>query len=295
MTSASTRSTFRAPRFRAALLSAALALSLAGCASTQRSGNPDDPLEPVNRAVYQFNDTLDRYFMKPLAKGYKAVLPQVVRTGVTNFFNNLNEVVVAVNDLLQGKLNNGAQDVTRLAVNTTVGIGGVFDVASTMGLQKHDEDFGQTLGYWGMPAGPYLQIPLAGPSTGRDALGRLADYEADPIRWGLHGDIGWRNSLWGLKLVNTRANLLDASQMLEDAALDPYEFQRDAYLQHREAQIHDGAVPAPDQHSEDDPGPTSPVKPAASAEPAAEAPAKQGAIDPASLPIATRVSADSMM
>lgn len=305
MTSASPRPSFRAPRFRAALLSAALALSLAGCASTQKTAsNPDDPLEPVNRVIYSVNDNLDRYFLKPVATGYKTVLPQFVRTGVTNFFSNLNDVVVAVNNLLQGKLNNAAQDATRLAVNSTVGIGGVFDVAKTMGLPKHDEDFGQTLGWWGVGPGPYLQIPLMGPSDMRDAVGRVADYEADPIRWGLRHNIPLRNSLWGVQIVNTRANLLDASQMLEDAALDPYEFQRDAYLQHRNALVHDGDVPsAADQHSEDDPGPTSPIKPAtpaASAEPvapapAAEAPAKQGAIDPALLPMATRVSADSVM
>jgi phospholipid-binding lipoprotein MlaA len=220
---------------------------LSGCASTAH--NPQDPLEPLNRAVYKFNDGFDRVLLKPAATVYKTVLPQFVRTGVTNFFNNLYDILVALNNLLQGKLPQAVSDVGRVAVNTTVGIGGLFDVGTKIGLEKHNEDFGQTLGVWGIHDGPYLQLPFFGPSSFRDALGLAVDFQGDPVRWLWNHDVPTRNSLWGLNIVSKRANLLDTTDLLEDAALDPYEYQRDAYLQNRRSKVYDGNPP-PDNRSE---------------------------------------------
>ena len=228
-------------RLRTLLVPVLLALTfLGGCASTN---NPRDPLEPVNRAVYHFNDGLDNLLLKPAATIYKGILPQFVRTGVTNFFSNLYDILTALNNLLQGKLGNAASDVGRIVVNTTVGLIGFLDVATEIGLEKHNEDFGQTLGYWGIGDGPYLQLPLFGPSSFRDGVGRFVDMQLDPVRWLWRHDISARNSLWGLYLVNTRANLLDSTKILDEAALDPYEFQRDAYLQRRRNLVYDGNPP----------------------------------------------------
>ena len=202
----------------------------------------------MNRAIYKLNDGVDKVVIKPVAQVYKTVLPQFVRTGVTNFFNNLYDVLVALNDLLQGKLPEATSDVGRVAVNTTVGVGGLIDVATKIGLQKHDEDFGQTLGRWRINDGPYLQIPLFGPSSFRDGLGRFVDFKLDPIYWLWYHDVATRNSLWALDIVSTRANLLDATELLEKAALDPYEFQRDAYLQRRRSQVYDGNPPPEKDH-----------------------------------------------
>ena len=219
-------------------------LILGGCATN----DPRDPLEPMNRAVYKFNDVLDKTIVRPVAEAYKNVLPQFVRTGVTNFFNNLYDVLVALNNLLQGKLPEAASDVGRVAVNTTVGVGGLIDVATKIGLEKHNEDFGQTLGRWRVNDGPYLQLPLFGPSSFRDGLGRFVDFKLDPVYWTWYHDVATRNSLWVLNIVSTRANLLDATDLLEKAALDPYEFQRDAYLQHRHNLIYDGNPPPEKDH-----------------------------------------------
>ena len=235
-------------RFRTALLLGLLSVTLfAGCASTN---NPRDPLEPLNRAVYHFNDGLDKAIMKPVATVYREVLPDVVRTGVTNFFNNLYDILTALNNLLQGKIADAVSDVGRLAVNTTVGVAGLIDVATEIGLERHKEDFGQTLGRWGIGDGPYLQIPFLGPSSVRDAIGAFGDYKVDPIRWIWRDHVATRNSLWGLYFVNLRASLLDSTKILDEAALDPYEFQRDAYLQRRRNLIYDGNPPS--QKEEED-------------------------------------------
>ena len=235
-------------RFRTALLLGLLSVTLfAGCASTN---NPRDPLEPLNRAVYHFNDGLDKAIMKPVATVYREVLPDVVRTGVTNFFNNLYDILTALNNLLQGKIADAVSDVGRLAVNTTVGVAGLIDVATEIGLERHKEDFGQTLGRWGIGDGPYLQIPFLGPSSVRDAIGAFGDYKVDPIRWIWRDHVAARNSLWGLYFVNLRASLLDSTKILDEAALDPYEFQRDAYLQRRRNLIYDGNPPS--QKEEED-------------------------------------------
>lgn len=237
-------------RLRMSFLPGLLSLMLlGGCASTH---NPRDPFEPVNRAIYQFNDVLDKAILKPAATVYKGVLPQFVRTGVTNFYNNLYDILTALNNLLQGKIADASSDVGRIALNTTVGVLGLFDVATEVGLEKHKEDFGQTLGRWGIGDGPYLQIPFFGPSSLRDAVGQFGDFKVDPIRWIWRNHIATRNSLWGLYFVNLRANLLDSTKILDEAALDPYQFQRDAYLQRRRNLVYDGNPP-PEKDQEEIP------------------------------------------
>ena len=230
-----------AARFRTSLLPVLLSLLLfGGCASTK---NPRDPLEPINRAIYHVNDRLDNLLLKPAAIIYKGVVPELVRTGVTNFFSNLYDILTALNNLLQGKFADALSDVGRIALNSTVGIGGLVDIATEVGLEKHKEDFGQTLGFWGLGDGPYLQLPLFGPSSVRDGIGLFVDVKLDPVYWIWYHDVPTRNSLLGLNLINTRANLLDSTKILEEAALDPYEFQRDAYLQRRRNLVYDGNPP----------------------------------------------------
>jgi phospholipid-binding lipoprotein MlaA len=232
-------------RWRASLAALLVAFTLlGGCASTS---NPRDPFEPLNRGIYHFNDGVDTVLLKPAAEVYRGVLPQFVRTGVSNFYANINDVIVALNNLLQAKFLNAASDVGRIVVNTTVGLLGVFDVATHIGLEKHDEDFGQTLGYWGIGPGPYLVIPLLGPSSVRDAVGRFVDFKTDPLTY--VDPSRDRNILWGVRFVNRRSELLETSRILETAALDPYEFLRDAYLQRRRNLVYDGSPP-PDK---DDP------------------------------------------
>ena len=212
---------------------------LAGCATT--SGNPRDPFEGFNRAIYSFNDVLDSAIVKPVAEGYRFVLPTPVRTGVTNFFSNLADPWIAVNNALQGKFADAVQDLMRVFVNTFLGFGGLLDIASEAGLQKHNEDFGQTIGKWGVGSGPYLVLPFFGPSSVRDGLSLVVDWEASPLL--MEKDISVRNSLIALQGVSTRANLLEASNLLEEAALDKYSFTRDAFFQYRRNQIYDGNAP----------------------------------------------------
>lgn len=226
-------------RFRALLLCGLISLTmLGGCAST---GNPRDPVEPFNRGVYQFNDALDKALLKPAAEVYRGVLPQFVRTGVSNFFSNINDVIVALNNLLQGKLIDAVSDVGRIVVNSTAGLLGVLDVATELGLEKHDEDFGQTLGYWGMGDGPYLVLPFFGPKNLRDTVGLIVDYKTDPITY--IDPTRDRNIVQAVRIINRRSELLETSKILETAALDPYEFVRDAYLQRRRNLVHDGSPP----------------------------------------------------
>ncbi|MBI2508785.1 MAG: VacJ family lipoprotein [Betaproteobacteria bacterium] len=234
-------------RLRALVLFGLVSFSLAlgGCAST---GNPRDPLEPVNRGIHHFNDGVDHLFIKPVAEVYRGVLPQFARTGISNFFANIGDVIVALNNLLQGKLLQAASDVGRIAVNTTAGLLGVLDVATEIGLEKHNEDFGQTLGYWSIGNGPYLVLPILGPSTLRDAVGLAADYAANPLTYVDPNRA--RNALYGLFFVSRRAELLETSRILETAALDPYEFLRDAYLQRRRNLVHDGSPPPDDDDIE---------------------------------------------
>lgn len=216
---------------------------LAGCA-TGPDSDPGDPLEPLNRAVDSLNnDLLDRALLKPIAEAYSHLVPPLVAESVNHFFSNLGELVVISNDLLQGKFKQGLQDSARFVYNTTFGLGGLFDVASTWDLHKHNEDFGQTLGYWGIGTGPYLVLPFLGPRTIRDALGWAMDYPLDPVYQ--IEETPARNGAVALRVIDTRAHLLGAGRVLEEAALDRYLFMRDAYLQHRENLVYDGRPPAP--------------------------------------------------
>lgn len=224
---------------RWALAASALIL-MTGCA-TGPNANPADPFEPLNRQVSSFNDTVDDAVLRPVATVYQRVLPSPIRTGVNNFFGNLSDVWSFANSVAQLKLQDSAQIFMRVNVNTVFGLGGIFDVATEAGIDRHTEDFGQTLGRWGVPSGPYLVLPLLGPSTVRDTSALVVDVQGDLIS--VIGDIPVRNSLYALRLVDLRSNLLRASQLLEDAALDRYTFTRDAFLQRRRNEVHDGNLP----------------------------------------------------
>ncbi|HKU72257.1 MAG TPA: VacJ family lipoprotein [Burkholderiales bacterium] len=252
-------------RLRALACVAVALFVLGGCAT---NGNPQDPLESLNRGVYKLNDVADHLIIKPAAEVYRGLVPAIVRTGVGNFFSNINDVIVALNSLLQGKVTQAALDVSRIVVNTTVGILGIWDPATEMGLEKHNEDFGQTLGYWGIGSGPYLVLPLVGPSSFRDGVGLLADVKADPKSY--VDPIRDRNLLWGFYVVHRRSELLDASKVLEVAALDEYEFVRDAYLQRRRNLVYDGNPPdedEPESRPESKPDSKEKPKPSGSAAP----------------------------
>ncbi|WP_295440538.1 VacJ family lipoprotein [uncultured Thiodictyon sp.] len=228
-----------ARRVIGAVLVAAL---LAGCASApNRLTDPRDPLEPVNRAVFRFNSDFDKAFMVPLAKGYKAITPEPVNRGITNFFGNIDDVTSLVNNVLQFKLLRAGSDVGRIVVNSTVGILGFMDVATNVGLPSYKEDFGQTLGYWGLPPGAYVMLPIFGPSDLRDTVGFAGDLVTDPFFSIKTGKIYW--GVGGLRMVDFRADRLAAGEILEDAALDPYVFLRDAYLQRRRNLVYDGNPP----------------------------------------------------
>jgi len=204
-----------------------------------------DPLESFNRGVYRFNDGVDRAVLRPVATAYQDVVPQFARTGVTNFFNNLGDVWNLANNVLQFKLQGSAETFMRLNVNTVFGLGGLLDIASEAGIERHNEDFGQTLGYWGVPSGPFLMLPLLGPSTVRDTAALPVDFQGDAL--GHVHDIPARNSLSALRVVERRAGLLRATRLLDDAALDPYAFMRDAYLQRRLSEVHDGQIPGDEE------------------------------------------------
>ena len=209
---------------------------LTGCA-TGPDANPQDPLEPWNRGVYKFNDVIDTNVLKPVATTYTNVTPDPVRRGVSNFFNNIRDVWSAANAALQLRPQEAVENLLRVGVNTFVGLGGVMDVATEMGIPRTRLDFGQTLGRWGVPSGPYLVLPLLGPSSVRDATGtgvqfRLNDYTA-------FDDSTLQTSLTVLEVVDTRAGLLRAGAMLNEAAIDKYSFMRDFYLQRRQNQIDD--------------------------------------------------------
>lgn len=217
----------------------ALALATAGCAST--GADPRDPLEGVNRAVFAFNDAVDENALQPAARLYRNVTPSGLRDAVRNFFGNLDDLYIGANNLLQGKVEQAMSDLMRIAVNTTLGLFGVIDWASDMGLEKHNEDFGQTLARWGAGNGFYLVLPLLGPSTLRDAAALPVDWEGDPVY--RHTPVDERNALTVTRVIGRRADLLGASRTLEEAALDRYVFLREAFLQQRRSQIHDGRPP----------------------------------------------------
>lgn len=254
----------------------------AGCASV--GSDPRDPFEPFNRNMYAFNEGLDQDLLKPIATGYKEVVPGPVRTWVRNFFSNLGDLWIGANNLLQGKPGETVIDWARFAFNTTFGLLGINDVATEMGLEKHDEDFGQTLGRWGMEDGNYHVWPIFGSRTSRDTLGSVVDWFGDPVTYVDKGAIRW--SARGVRLVSTRADLLDASRILEEAALDKYVFQRDAYLQRRRSLIYDGNPPraareAPLAEAESEPSVSAGAQAPAAPPVAASQPASTEAVEAA--------------
>jgi len=224
---------------------------LVGCASipagVERS--PQDPWEPFNRSVFEFNEGLDAYVLKPVVTGYRFVLPEFVREGIYNFFSNYSDIYTALYNLLQGKPSYAFNDFMRVVVNTTMGLGGLLDLATSGGLEKHKEDWGQTFGVWGVPSGPYVVLPFFGPSSVRDTFGTVADLESDYL-FRLLPDVALRNSITGLRVVNARNTYYEAGDLLDGAAIDKYSFVRDAYIQRRQYQINEGR---------DDEEPTMPV------------------------------------
>ena len=211
-----------------------MAAGLGGCAT---ANNPNDPLEGFNRAMFTFNDTVDRAALKPAAQAYETVLPSFVQTGIGNFFGNIGDLWTAVNQLLQGNGANGASDIMRVAVNTTFGLGGLLDIGTEARLPKHKADFGQTLGVWGVGSGPYVVLPVFGPSTLRDTAAFPIDSYGD--LWRYKRPVNWRNVGYVVRIIDRRAQLLNATSLLDDAALDKYQFVRDAYMQRRLSQIED--------------------------------------------------------
>ncbi|MBR8302266.1 VacJ family lipoprotein [Burkholderia dolosa] len=204
---------------------------LTGCA-TGPNRNPNDPLEPMNRAMYKFNDTVDQNIAVPIAKGYQKITPTPLRTAISNFFSNLGDLGNMANNLLQLRITDATQDLMRVAMNSVFGVGGLIDIATPAGLPKHHQDFGLTLARWGVPSGPYLVLPVFGPSTFRDGVGRAVD-----VRFNLLNYIepAARNPMYVMQFVSARSDLLGATDLLKQAALDPYSFVRDAYLQQRKS------------------------------------------------------------
>ena len=227
-----------------ALACASVVLVLQGCASTpapNSNAQVNDPIEGFNRTMFGFNEKVDENVLKPVAIGYKNVVPSPARTGVTNFYNNFEDAWSAVNSLFQLKFEHAASNTMRVLVNTTMGLGGLLDWGSAMRLQRYNEDFGQTLGHWGMGEGAYVVWPLLGPSTARDSVGLPLDLAVGPglVIESTAVSIG----ATALNVVNTRANLLDTTALLDDIVLDKYIFVRDGFLQRRRSQIYDGNPP----------------------------------------------------
>jgi ABC-type transporter lipoprotein component MlaA len=225
------------------IIFALLLVSLgSGCASTQTKGaeTNNDTLEPVNRASFGLNETLDKYIIKPIAEPYAKYTPEIYRSGITNFFNNLSYLNVVLHSFLQGKFGQGFSGITRFVVNSTLGIGGLNDIATPMGLPKHNEDFGQTLATWGVGQGSYVVIPLNGPNTVRNTPDMVTSTLLNPFFY-ISSAILW--PVAALNLINTRANLLEATNLRDEAAIEPYTFTREAYLQQRQNLIYDGNPP----------------------------------------------------
>jgi phospholipid-binding lipoprotein MlaA len=219
----------------------AILLMTVGCASTPGRTHSEDPWEGLNRGVYKFNDTLDRAALKPVAKGYKKITPRWFRAGVGNFFTNLSYPSTILNQFLQGKPGLGFKDTGRFLLNSTIGIAGLLDVATPLGLPANDEDFGQTLAKWGVGSGPYLTMPFFGPSSLRDAPSRIFDYFLGPLEYiDEPWEVTW--SLRALDIVHSRSELLSLDPTLQNA-FDPYAFIRDAWVQQREFAIYDGNPP----------------------------------------------------
>ncbi len=223
-----------------------LVLTLTGCASSPKAGDPRDPWEGFNRSVHAFNTDFDRGIGKPLAETYQLITPEPVDTAVTNFFNNIGDLMVLINNLLQGKPGDAASDGGRVVMNSTFGILGFIDVATSMGLEANNEDFGQTFGVWGIEPGPYVVLPFLGPHTVRDAVGWYVGSEVDDY-WEFDNQ-DTRRALLALELVDMRADLMRTTNIVETASLDQYAFIRDAYLQRRRFLIYDGNPPEEDNY-----------------------------------------------
>jgi phospholipid-binding lipoprotein MlaA len=231
------------------------ACALAGCATTPTGPrDPRDPFEPVNRSIYQFNDRVDRAILRPTARAYRAVVPQFVRTSVGNVFSNIKDVRAILNNTLQGKFTAAYIDFGRVAINSTLGVLGLFDIATEAGIERHDEDFGQTLGWWGIGDGPFVMLPLFGPSSARDTVGFAVDWVTDPVTYIDPTSTSYQVS--GTRLVHRRSELLDATQVLK-TTLDPYQFLRDGYLQRRRNLVYDGKPPPDKDTLEPPPKPES--------------------------------------
>ncbi|MGV0953703.1 MAG: MlaA family lipoprotein [Fluviibacter sp.] len=219
-----------------------LLVALTGCASTSQPANPRDPWEGYNRGMFEVNEVLDKAIIKPVAVGYDFILPDPIRMLVTNLFSNIGDVMIGVNDLLQGRGEQAFNDLGRFVINTTLGFGGLFDVAGNAGWYKNDNDFGVTFGRWGVPAGPYFVLPILGPSDVRDTFGWAADIAASPLDLIIKDPTAYYIA-WGVRFLNTRANLLPAEKIIEEAATDKYSYLRDAFMQNRLNLIYDGAPP----------------------------------------------------
>jgi len=228
-----------------------LSLLVTGCAAPPAKKDPRDPFERINRSTYKFNDAVDRAVLKPVAKGYKKVTPSFVQTGVSNFFSNLEQPTVILSDLLQAKFKPAFSDTGRFLLNTTIGLGGLLDPASAAGLDKNDEDFGQVLGKWGMGPGPYLMLPLMGPTDLRDGIGSIGQIYTDPVHY-VERD-AYRYGLTGVRVIDLRAGLLETEKALANT-YDKYGFIKNAYLQRREYLVTDGqAAPSIDEEPLEDP------------------------------------------
>jgi len=226
---------------RPAVVVLVLGLVLGGCATVQQP-SPDDPFEPWNRAMYQVHEVVDGHVIKPAVQAYVDVTPKPIQQGVRNFFGNLDDFVSAINDWLQWKLDKAGNDMGRVMINSFFGLGGIIDVASDAGIEKGNEDFGQTFGYWGFPQGPYLFVPVFGPTTVRDGTGTIVRAYAWPVTY--VPDVPTRNILYAIGFVDARAQALQAESLVDQAALDRYTFIRRSYLQRREYLVRDGK-PAP--------------------------------------------------
>ena len=228
---------------------------LSACASVPGGPTKGDPLESYNRAMFSFNDGLDELILKPVAEGYDKVMPSPVKTGVSNFFSNLDDIFVIINDLLQFKFTQAASDTGRFIFNTTFGFFGLIDVASSIGMPKHNEDLGQTLATWGVGKGPYVVLPFFGPRTMRGTAGFIVESQFDPV-YSIEDEVNLYGTVF-TRAIDTRYNLLKEGRIVDQAALDKYSFVRDAYLQHRTNLIYDGnppeekSIPLPKQNAED--------------------------------------------
>jgi len=272
-------------KIRTAVTALCAATLLAGCASGPNR-TPGDPLEPMNRVVFKVNDTVDRTIAVPVAKGYQKVTPQPLRTAISNFFSNLGDISNIANELLQLKITDATEDVIRFAMNTTFGIGGLIDFATLARLPKHHQDFGLTLGRWGVPSGPYLVLPVFGPSTFRDSVGLAVDVRFNPLNY---IEPSARTPLYVVQFVSARSDMLAATNVLEQAALDKYSFVRDAYLQQRKSKLSAGSgdtgTPALPNYDDDDSGAAAPT-PASGGSASSAAGGGAGAAAPAAAPAA---------